>query len=186
MVNKLCALVTIAGAALALGGCGTSSLYKPQLADVSKDGRLFVDLRDGPYEIDHPELRPITDRILNENCALTANVAHPFCRNPSGYAKYNGHVSTGFWANGPQFIAVVIPKEIAARAIRPPAEKDGDIVRVRIIPGPISMFVYDGVIERYDDPNRGCVWKGSHNYSGGVVCPKYEYTYEDLDQSKFR
>lgn len=88
------------------------------------------------------------------------------------------------WGKGLVFYGVYIPKDLRVTTFAPPSEKDGDIVRARVIPGPVSMLAYDGVIERHDDPNRACKWEGSHNYSGGVVCPKYGYDHKDLDISK--
>lgn len=173
-------------ALLGLAGCGTNGLDRPQMAGASKDGAIFVDLRNGPFEFSHPDLRAHISRLLSENCTLPVNANHPFCIKPSDYLSYVGQVSNGLWLYGPNFVAVVVPKNLGVRVVKAPSEKDGDIIRARIIPGPVSMFSYDGIIERHDDPNRACKWEGMHNYSGGVVCPKYGYTYKNLDLSKFR
>lgn len=82
------------------------------------------------------------------------------------------------------FVGVFVPKSLNARGMPKGGEKDGDIVRAKVIPGPVSLLAYDGIIERFDDPGRACKWEGTHNYSGGVVCPKYGYDYNQLDVSK--
>lgn len=184
-MNKLSGAVAVA-VLLGLGGCGTSALYKPEMAKAAADGVFFLDLRNGPFKLDHPELKEAVGRLLKESCVLPENTDNAFCKNPSAFASYVGQVSNGLWINGPWTVPVVIPKELGARVVRAPSEKDGDIIRARVIPGPISMFIYDGIIERHDDPSRACKWDGLHNYSGGVVCPKYGYDYRHLDVSKIR
>ena len=98
---------------------------------------------------------------------------------------YTKILTAPLWGEGPVFVGVYIPTSLQVTAFAPLSEKDGDIVRAKVIPGPVSMLAYDGIIERHDDPNRACRWEGLHNYSGGVVCPKYGYDHRDLDISKF-
>ena len=183
--NGLAGLCALA-ATLALAGCGTSALYKPEMAKAAPNGVFFLDLRNGPFALDHPDLKKGVEQLLTESCRLPENRGNAFCENPSDFSSYVGQVSNGLWINGPWTVPVVVPKSLAVRAVRAPSEKDGDIIRARIIPGPVSMFIYDGVIERNDDPDRACKWAGTHNYSGGVVCPKYGYDYKQLDVGKIK
>lgn len=183
---KLEKLMGLCAMAAALAGCGTSALYKPEMAKAAVDGVFFLDLRNGPFALDHPELKKAVDRLLDESCRLPENRNNAFCKSPNDFSSYVGQVSNGLWINGPWTVPVVIPKTLGVRVARAPSEKDGDIIRARIIPGPVSMFVYDGIIERNDDPNRACSWSGTHNYSGGVVCPKYGYHYRQLDVGKIK
>lgn len=178
-------LLAMAAGVVVMSGC-SSTLYKPELAQATpkKDGVFFVDLRVGPWEITSKEVKEPVSRLLAENCTLAANINHPVCKSPGDFVLYNGQLRNAMWGKGPVFVATFIPKSLKVTAFAPPSEKDGDIVRTKVIAGPVSLLAYDGIIERHDDPNRACKWEGTHNYSGGVVCPKYGYDHRDLDISK--
>ena len=183
MANKMkLAVLAVVGLA-SMSGC-TSNLHRPEIAEASptKDGVFFLDLRKSFAQTS--EEKEITSELLETNCKLQVNVGHPVCREPEKFAIYNGQLRNGMWGKGPVFYGVYIPKDLQVTAFAPPSEKDGDIVRAKVIPGPVSMLAYDGVIERYDDPNRACYWKGTHNYSGGVVCEKYGYDHKRVDYDK--
>lgn len=183
LLGKLGLLAAVAGG-LVLGGC-TSNVHRPEIAEATKTGVFFLDLRRSFESAGESKLeKNVTAELLDKNCKLPANAKHPVCLNPNGFSLYSGQVRNAIWGKGPVFYGVYIPKDLKVTTFAPPSEKDGDIVRARVIPGPVSMLAYDGVIERHDDPNRACKWEGSHNYSGGVVCPKYGYDHKDLDISK--
>lgn len=175
----------VVAAGVMLGGC-SSTLYKPEIVQAApnNDGVFFVDLRNGPWEIDDPAVKTPVSRLLNKNCVLEQNADHPVCRTPRAHVLYNGQLRNAMWGKGPVFMAIFVPKSLHARGVAQGREKDGDIVRGKVIAGPVSLLAYDGIIERHDDPNRACKWQGLHNYSGGVVCPKYGYDYRQLDVSK--
>lgn len=184
LAAKLAAVAMLAGV-MVVSGCG-STLYKPEIrqAAPNKDGVFFVDLRNGPWEIGSSEVREPVARLLDENCGLAVNAKHPVCLKPGDFVLYNGQLRNAMWGKGPVFMATFVPKALNAHGVAQGREKDGDIVRAKLIPGPVSLLAYDGIIERYDDPNRACSWEGTHNYSGGIVCPKYGYDYKQLDVSK--
>lgn len=183
VLGRLGLLAVVAGG-LVLGGC-SSNVHRPEIAEATKTGVFFLDLRRTFVQAGEAEHeKAITKELLEKNCKLPVNAQHPVCLNPGGFVLYSGQVRNAIWGKGPVFYGVYIPKDLKVTAFAPPSEKDGDIVRARVIPGPVSMLAYDGVIERHDDPNRACWWEGSHNYSGGVVCPKYGYDHKDLDISK--
>lgn len=173
------------GVLLLSSGC-SSTLYKPSITEASpnRDGVFFVDLRNGPWEIDSKEVKEPVARFLRENCGLAENSGKPVCKNPRGFVLYNGQLRNAMWGKGPVFMATFVPKSLNATGVAQGREKDGDIVRGKVFSGPVSLLVYDGVIERHNDPARKCKWEGTHNYSGGVVCPEYGYDYKQLDVSK--
>lgn len=178
-------LLAFVGGSLLMGGCG-STAYKPEIAQATptRDGVFYVDLRNKPVPFDYSDIKEPVERLFKESCALPENAELNLCHAPKDYELFGAQVRNAVWGKGPVFFGVFVPKKLHAEGMPRGSEKDGDIVRVRIIPGPVSLFVYDGVIERHDDPNRACEWKGSHNYSGGVVCQKYGYDYNKLDVSK--
>ncbi|MHB1352164.1 MAG: hypothetical protein ACYCWA_02510 [Thiobacillus sp.] len=181
--NKLSALGVVA-ALVGLGGCA-SNIHRPEIAEATPTGVFYLDLRRPVADTREADLeKKVTAELLERNCKLPVNAQHPVCLNPGEFSLYSGQVRNALWGKGPVFYGVYIPKDLRVTTFAPPSEKDGDIVRARVIPGPVSMLAYDGVIERHDDPDRACWWEGLHNYSGGVVCPKYGYDHEDLDIGK--
>lgn len=181
------AMVAMVAAVVVMGGC-TSNVHRPEMAQATKnkDGVFFVDLRRSVASAGEAEReKSITQELVEKNCKLPENNNNAVCVNPKGFILYSAQVRNAIWGKGPVFVGVYIPNSLKVTAFAPPSEKDGDIVRAKVIPGPVSMLAYDGIIERHDDPNRACWWDGSHNYSGGVVCPKYGYDHRDLDISKF-
>lgn len=186
MKHKTYAHTLVIAALLGLSGC-TNNIHRPEIAEASptKDGVFFLDLRRSLASAGEEKLeKNVTAELLERNCKLPVNTDNPVCLEPERFALYSGQLRNGLWGKGPVFYGVYIPKDLKVTAYPPPSEKDGDIVRARVIPGPVSMLAYDGVIERHDDPNRGCYWEGLHNYSGGVVCPKHGYDHKRVDYDK--
>lgn len=177
-------LLAMLSGMMAMGGC-TSNVHRPEIAEATKTGVFFLDLRRSLESAGEQKLeKNVTAELVEKNCKLPVNAQNPVCLNPSGFSLYSGQVRNAMWGKGPVFYGVYIPKDLRVTTFAPPSEKDGDIVRARVIPGPVSMLAYDGVIERHDDPNRACRWEGTHNYSGGVVCQEYGYDHKQLDVSK--
>lgn len=179
-------IMMVIAAVMGVSGC-TSNIHRPEIAEASptKDGVFFLDLRRSFASAGEEKLeKNITAELLETNCKLPVNATHPVCSVPGKFALYSGQLRNGLWGKGPIFYGVYIPKDLKVTAFAPPSEKDGDIVRAKVIPGPVSMLAYDGVIERHDDPNRACHWEGTHNYSGGVICPKYGYDHKQVDYDK--
>lgn len=82
----LMGLLAMVARVMAMGGC-TSNVHRPEIAEATRTGVFFLDLRRSLESAGEAEReKKITAELLANNCKLPVNVKHPVCLNPSGFS----------------------------------------------------------------------------------------------------
>lgn len=164
MMNKLAALA-LAGVALTMGGCASYLTNPATVSQVDRTGKgemyAIVDMYG---KVDAAEMCAKHEKAASD--ARCANLAEYDAVAVTPHTeKYLGRLT---------MIPVLVPKEAGVRG--------RDIIKVRMQDGVPAFYegTFGHVTAGFQDKSRGCYYDRGISATGGVICPKFGWSYKDI------
>lgn len=156
-------LLAIVGGSLLMGGCATTAPTTIAKVDKSGKGEMYVLVNTISSQASAADV-----------CANSPKAAEDTrCAHPGDYYGVSTTPTTEGFVN--PAIAVLVPNTAKVR--------NNDIIKIQMVDG-MAAF-YEGTFGRLlpgfqRDETQPCYFKRNLTANGGVVCPKFGWSYKDL------